>query len=348
MMKSWIRTILTFSGAVLLGMILAAPRISHAAALFAERGALVKFQTDSHVYEVKDDSGALEWIPTEAAFKKRGFSFSRIVILSDAALNNYHMLPNPVVEVVTADAPMPVPASHGAMVFVRDDGHVVMADGADTEWSLASISKLMTALVLNDMNLDWNKVVVQSKADEVGGARLRVAVGAKYRRIDLLHASLMGSANNSTHALARTSGISMSQFVARMNAKAKELGMNGTHFVEPTGLSPENVSTASDIARLIETASKVPRIAMIGKKLSYTLTSVGAKPRLHTIKTTNQLLTSGEDVMLGKTGFIDESGYNFTVVGKSPRGEQRTVVILNATSSAASFKLARAYINLEN
>lgn len=346
MMKPWVRIILTFTGAVIIGMILAAPRYSHAAAPSAQLGALVKFQTDPCVYIVRDNNG-LEWIPTEAEFKKRGFSFSQVVVLSDGELNNYHRIQveapvaGDVVVVQTKIAP------NGTMVLVMDDGEIVTDEGGDTHWSLASISKLMTAVVLNDLNLDWSEAVTQSRSDEVGGARLRVDVGTKYRRIDLLHASLMGSANNSTHALARTSGITMSQFVARMNAKARELGMKNTHFVETTGLSPENVSTAKDIARLVEAASSVPRIALIGKKLSYTLKSVAAKPREHTIKTTNKLLSSGEQVSLGKTGFIDESGYNFTVMGRSPAGKERTVVVLNASSSAASFKLAREYINLK-
>jgi serine-type D-Ala-D-Ala endopeptidase (penicillin-binding protein 7) len=236
----------------------------------------------------------------------------------------------------------------GPIVLVKDGSHIVTQTDAEIKWPLASISKLMTALVLNDLDLDWNKSIVQSKEDELGGARLRVAVNSKYRRIDLLHASLIGSANNSTHALARTSGIPMDEFVARMNEKAHYLGMTGTHFVEVTGLSPENISTASDIARLIEAAQKVPRIVEIGNKQSYTLRSIGKKPREHTIISTNKLLRSGNDVGLGKTGFIDESGYNFTVVGQNPAGGSRTVVVLNAPSSAVSFKLARAYIDLEN
>jgi D-alanyl-D-alanine carboxypeptidase len=139
----------------------------------------------------------------------------------------------------------------------------------------------------------------------------------------------------------------MPQFIARMNAKAKQLGMKNTHFVEPTGLSEKNVSTARDIAILVEAANKIPRISAIGKKNSYTLTSIAKKPKTHTIKTTNKLLLAGENVSLGKTGFIDESRYNFTVVGQSPAGGSRTVVVLNAPSSETSFKLAKAYLHLE-
>lgn len=327
-------------------LLLLIPSNASAANFLAEKGSLVKFQTDSRVFFVSNDQGGLEWVQTEGEFKKRGFQFSQVKTLSDAELSNYNFL-----AAAPVDEPQTVTPSvtnkDGALVVVIDDGTVVANEGGDQIWSLASISKLMTAIVLSEMNLNWNAAVVQSKADEVGGSRLRVAVGSKYRRTDLLHASLMGSANNSTHALARTSGITMPQFIARMNAKAKQLGMKNTHFVEPTGLSAKNVSTASDIALLVEAANKIPRISAIGKKNSYTLTSVAKKPKTHTIKTTNKLLLAGENVSLGKTGFIDESRYNFTVVGQSPAGGSRTVVVLNAPSSETSFKLAKAYLHLE-
>ncbi len=322
------------------------PSSVSAADFFADKGSLVKFQTDARIFFVSDERGGLEWIQTEEELKKRGFQLSQVRTLSDAELPNYNFLP-----AVPIDEPQTVTPSvinkDGALVVVIDDGTVVANEGADRVWSLASISKLMTAIVLSEMKLNWNAAVVQSKADEVGGARLRVAVGSKYRRTDLLHASLIGSANNSTHALARTSGITMPQFVARMNAKAKQLGMKNTHFVEPTGLSAKNISTASDIALLVEAANKIPRISAIGKKDSYTLTSVAKRPKSHTIKTTNKLLLAGENVSLGKTGFIDESRYNFTVVGQSPAGGNRTIVVLNAPSSETSFKLAKAYLHLE-
>lgn len=330
----------------ILFLLLLTPISTCVADFLADKGSLVKFQTDARIFVVTDERGSLEWIQTEEEFKKRGFELSAVRTLSDAELPNYNFVSPVQIEEQQTVTPSVI-NKDGALVVVIDDGTVVANEGADTVWSLASISKLMTAIVLSEMKLNWNAAVVQTKADEVGGARLRVAVGSKYRRIDLLHASLMGSANNSTHALARTSGLTMPQFVARMNAKAKQLGMKNTHFVEPTGLSPKNVSTASDIAILVQAANKIPRISSIGKKNSYTLTSVGKKPKSHTIKTTNKLLLAGENVSLGKTGFIDESRYNFTVVGQSPAGGNRTVVVLNAPSSETSFKLAKAYLHLE-
>lgn len=341
-MKPLVRTVLIFSGALVLGMILAAPN-TRAATPLARAGSLIKFNTDPRVYVVKDGQGTLEWIRTEADFRQRGYSFSDVKQLPDSQLSSYSIQQAPDIQnqITHADVQM---APQGPMVVVVDNGRVVTDQSANAQWSAASITKLMSALVLNDLGLDWNASVAMAKEDEVGGARLRVAVGSHYRRIDLQHASLMGSANNSTHTLARTSGISMDEFVARMNVKARELGMNDSHFVDPTGLDPNNVSTAADIAKLIEAANKVPRIAEIGKKTSYTLVSTDKKHVKHVIGTTNALLKAGDPVGLGKTGYLEESRYNFTVTAEGPAGQDRTVVVLNAPTQASAYSLAKKYV----
>ncbi|MCX6780725.1 MAG: serine hydrolase, partial [Candidatus Magasanikbacteria bacterium] len=219
--------------------------------------------------------------------------------------------------------------------------------GSTISWPLASITKLMTALVLSDMDLNWNASVKLSGVDEVGGARLRVAVGGVYRRIDLLHASLMGSANNATNALARTSGLTKQEFVARKNAKAKQLGMLHTHFTDPTGIRTTNVSTAYDISLLIEAAAKDARILPIEQKKTYTLRSIAKKPRVHTIKNTDSLLQRGVDVQVAKTGYLVESKYNFAVKASDAAGNECTVVVLGAPSMARSIQLASKFGNLE-
>ena len=131
--------------------------------------------------------------------------------------------------------------AQAAMVYVREGNTIIRDTDSSVQWPLASITKLMTTLVLMDMQVNWNGSVKLTRADEVGGARLRVAVGGVYRRIDLLHAALMGSANNAINALARSTGLTRKQFVARMNAKAQELGMTDTHFVDPSGIQTANV-----------------------------------------------------------------------------------------------------------
>lgn len=232
------------------------------------------------------------------------------------------------------------------MIYVRQGEQVIRDSAGDTPWPLASITKLMTALVLTDMKLNWKAPVKLSYSDEVGGARLRVAVGGVYRRTDLLHASLMGSANNATNALARTSGLTRAQFLARMNEKAKSLGMLDTKFVDPTGIKVGNVSTAHDIALLIDAASRVDMITEVAQKQFYTLESVAKRPRQHNIKNTNVLLARGVPVELAKTGFLYESMYNVAVRGTNTSGQQCTVVVLGAPTMAASFQLAQEFGNL--
>lgn len=301
---------------MLSGMLLAASDI-HAAAVLAKPGSLVKFRTDSRVYVVKDASGALEWIKTEADFKQRGFNYSQLMTLSDGQFPLYS-----IVESQAATVPQEsqaVPNHQGdaenvtPMVMVKEGDQIITNINADTPWSAASITKLMTALVLSDMNINWDAGVTMAKGDEKGGARLRVPVGSRFSRSDLLHASLMGSANNATYTLARTSGISMSQFIGRMNAKARELGMINSRFTDPTGLNENNVSTAEDIALLIEAANKVPFISLIGNKTSHEMINLSTG-KVHRIGTTNALLKAGDPVGLGKTGYLIESRYNFTVL----------------------------------
>lgn len=228
------------------------------------------------------------------------------------------------------------------MVVVKESGTIVYNQAGDKIWPMASITKLMTAMVLVDLKLNWNKTVTLTRQDERGGARLRVAINSNYRRIDLLHASLMGSANNSTYALARTSGLTLKNFVKRMNKKAAELGMNHTTFVDPTGIEPKNISTAEDIAILVEAASRYDLINSIAAKEEYTLRSIARKPKLHTIKSTNALLLAGEPVQLGKTGYLIESRYNFAMLTSGP-DKNRVVVVLNAPSQKASFQIAREF-----
>lgn len=229
------------------------------------------------------------------------------------------------------------------MVVVRDGGKTIYESGSNVVWPAASITKLMTTLVLMDMKKSWTRSVTLTKADEVGGARLRVAVGGRYKAIDLLHAGLMGSANNAMAALARTSGVTKKTFVKRMNAKAKKLGMAHTTFVDPTGMSPKNVSTAEDLAILIETARKNKIIRQIGQKETYTLRSIAKRPRVHTINNTNALLADDSGVVLGKTGYLNESLYNFAMVAAAADGTDRTVVVLGAPTKASSFQLAREF-----
>lgn len=232
------------------------------------------------------------------------------------------------------------------IIYVEKNADAIIEQGSEVQWPMASITKLMTALVLTDIRPAWRAVVSMNTQDEVGGARLAVAKeGGRYRRIDLLHASLIGSANNATHALARTSGVPLTAFVALMNEKAQTLGMTHTTFVDPTGMETGNVSTARDIARLIAAVEQQPLLKQIARKKSYSFASLAAKPKKHTVRNTNQLLMQDEPVILGKTGYLEDSRFNFVARIPSATGTV-TVVILNAPTKNESFQLTRTFASM--
>ena len=127
---------------------------------------------------------------------------------------------------------------------------------------IASISKLMSAMVVLDARLDMNEpiTITEAEIDRLKGTGSRLSIGTTLTRGELLHLSLMSSENRATHALGRTYPGGMSAFVAAMNAKAQSLGMTSSRFYEPTGLNFQNVSTARDLNRMVAAASKYPLI----------------------------------------------------------------------------------------
>lgn len=232
------------------------------------------------------------------------------------------------------------------IIYVEKNAEPIIEQGSELKWPMASITKLMTALVLVDLHPRWRAVAVMTKDDEVGGARMAVAKdGGRYRRIDLLHASLIGSTNNATHALARTSGVTLGAFITLMNEKAQTLGMTHTTFVDPTGMETGNVSTARDIARLIGAAEAQPLLKKIARTKTYAFQSLDPEPRAHKLRNTNQMLMQNEPVIIGKTGYLEDSRFNFVARIPSANGPV-TVVILNAPTKNESFQLTRTFASM--
>ncbi|MEK7452159.1 MAG: serine hydrolase, partial [Patescibacteria group bacterium] len=185
------------------------------------------------------------------------------------------------------------------------------------------------------------------KADDVGGAKLFVRDGDKFTIDDLFYAMLVGSANNAANALARASGDSRESFVARMNARVKELGLKQTVFVDPSGIDPANVSTPIELAKIANVAFTNPQI----KKYTTTpvrfvrVVNTGAQKK---IKSTNLMLTKPEfrtaSITGGKTGYLEESGWNFVTTLRSKTTDVKrelTIVIFGADSRLKSFEDAK-------
>lgn len=181
---------------------------------------------------------------------------------------------------------------------------------------IASITKLMTAMVALDHGITWDATGGIELREYLQGGQLLLHPGEAASMRDLFNASLLGSANNATQAYVRLTGIPTKDFVIEMNRKAVALGLEQTHFVEVTGLDKENVSTAYEVARLAEHAfTHYPDIAHATSQKEYTFTLQGSD-RVHTIHNTNKLISElGESFSGSKTGYLYEAAYCLVVQG---------------------------------
>jgi D-alanyl-D-alanine endopeptidase (penicillin-binding protein 7) len=202
--------------------------------------------------------------------------------------------------------------SSSALVQDAETGEIVIGKNADAVVPIASITKLMTAMVILDHGLDLEEKIVLSRADAVGmkGSRSRLRNGLALTRGDLLLLALMSSENRAAAALGQNFPGGLEAFVDAMNAKAAVLDMNDSRFVEPTGLSPANVSTASDLAKLVRAAHDYPLIREYSTKERATVrVSTGRGTRPLNYGNTNGLVRSSYwEIGLSKTGYISEAG----------------------------------------
>ncbi len=232
-------------------------------------------------------------------------------------------------------------SARSIIVRDHDTGQLLYQKQAYDPHVLASVTKLMTALVFLESDVDWDAdvtVVADNLSDShmVGGDVFSVN--------DLWFAGLAGSSNKAMQSLADSTGWPREAFVARMNEKASELGMSDSVFVEPTGLSSGNVSTAADVALLLSEAMSHEMIQRALLEPKYTLHS--KKRRAHTVSNTNWLLhewTPHDFFVLrgGKTGYIAASRYNFTMQVEDEQNNILDVVVLGAAHQEARFTEAR-------
>jgi D-alanyl-D-alanine endopeptidase (penicillin-binding protein 7) len=222
------------------------------------------------------------------------------------------------------------------IVYDPDTNEVLWEENSAIERSIASITKVMTAAVVFENNPDMSHVVSVARSDVARASTTHLMVNDKVSIGDLLHLTLIASDNAAARALARTSQQGSEGFVERMNEKAAELGLTTTHYADPSGLLSENVSSAYDLARLIAFASSDERISTIMQKSQHTITT---PRRSITFRSTNHLLGREDmDVMAGKTGFINKSGYCLATLLRLPTtGQQVAVVVLGARSNAGRF-----------
>jgi serine-type D-Ala-D-Ala endopeptidase (penicillin-binding protein 7) len=216
-----------------------------------------------------------------------------------------------------------------ALVVDQDTNEVLFSKNPDAVLPIASITKLMTAVVVSEAQLPLDEVltVTQDDVDTEKGSRSRLRVGTQLTREEMLHLALMASENRAAHALGRHYPGGLDAFVAAMNKKAADLGMNDTHYVEPTGLSSKNQSSATDLATLVKAAHGFPLIRELSTSPEY---QVAVGKRNLQFHNTNRLVSNPSwDIGLQKTGYISEAGRCLVMQAKLA-GRQLIMVFLDS------------------
>lgn len=195
-----------------------------------------------------------------------------------------------------------------ALVIDQDTNEVLFSKNDKAVLPIASLTKLMTGLVISGANLPMDEIITitQDDVDTEKGSSSRLRVGSELSRGELLHIALMSSENRAANALGRSYPGGLSAFVKLMNVKARSLGMMDTVYVEPTGLSSKNQSSAHDLAKLVDVAYADPTLRELSTSPGYQL-AVGNRTLQY--NNTNRLVKNPSwDIGLQKTGYISEAG----------------------------------------
>jgi len=238
-----------------------------------------------------------------------------------------------------------VPDVHAAaaIVYEPQTGRVIWEQNSRDERSIASLTKLMTTVTFVAAEPDLSQRVTVTRADLRNASTTYLRAGDVLSYGELLHLTLIASDNAAARVLARTGSPGGTEaFVGRMNEMAAQLGLSNTHYSDPSGLDPNDISCAYDISRLITVAAADARLAPIMRTAQY---DVHTTARMFTIHSTNHLLGTDVDVRAGKTGFIAKAGYCLATLLQIPQGNQVAVVVLGETSSTTRFAEARHLFN---
>jgi len=231
-----------------------------------------------------------------------------------------------------------VPDVHAAaaIIYNPETNQVLWEENSQSQRSIASITKVMTALVFLEDNPDLSQEITIQRSDVYAASTTYLKANDHITYGELLHLMLIASDNAAARALARTSHGGTAPFVERMNEKAIELGLDATSFSDPSGLNPNNLSSAWDLSHLISFAASDDRISSIMRTPEYTVTTSRRNIPIHS---TNHLLLAGDvQVMGGKTGFISKAGYCLATLLKLPQMDTPLAfVVLGAHSNNGRF-----------
>lgn len=241
---------------------------------------------------------------------------------------------------------VPTVSAAAAVIMSEKNGQVLYSKNATTTAPLASLTKLVAMKVFLDTKPDLKKVVSYKTQDEKynyehckpgEAAQLKVKDGETMKVEDLVYSTLVGSANNAMETLVRVSGLTRAEFIKRMNTMVKEWGATQSHFIEPTGLAPENVSSPYDYAIITKEVFKDAYLKKVTTAKSYQFKTVNTK-KLHTIKNTNKLVRDATYPLAGsKTGYLIEAKYCLMTRVVTSQGN---LIVVNFGSTSTSNNLS--------
>jgi len=240
----------------------------------------------------------------------------------------------------------PTVTASSAVIMLEKTGEVLWGKNATTSAPLASLTKIVAMSVFLNTKPKLATVVTYKKQDENynyqycqpgEAAQLKVKDGEKMTEENLLYAALVGSANNAVESLVRVSGLTRPKFIEEMNKLAAKWGATSTYFVEPTGLSPQNVSSPYDYAIITKAAFANPTLQKITTTRKYSFKTINTK-KAHTLTNSNRLIIAGTYPLIGsKTGYLDEAGHCLMTRLKTPQGN---LIAVNFGSTSATNNFA--------
>lgn len=233
-------------------------------------------------------------------------------------------------------------ANCGAVLDVENN-NILFDKQANREWPLASLTKLITAIVFLEHNPGWDSVYTIKGEDRREGGRIYLFTGEKVRVKDLFYLSLVGSGNTETVALVHSTGMTENIFVEKMNEKAQSLNLNNTKFFDVTGLNNKNVSTARDIVRFTQAALLINEIskATITKKYEFWTLEGKNKVAYNTDDLLNNFPENGIRIVGGKTGYLELAGYCFVGKFVDHQGKEMISVVLGSKDRYSRFTEAK-------
>jgi serine-type D-Ala-D-Ala endopeptidase (penicillin-binding protein 7) len=223
-----------------------------------------------------------------------------------------------------------------AIIYNPETNEVLWEENSQSQRSIASITKVMTAVAFLEADPDLTQPITVVRGDVFRASTTYLRANDQITAEELLHLLLIASDNAAARVLARVSPYGTDGFIQRMNQKAAELGLENTRYADPSGLLSDNVSSAYDMARLIAHASANEKISSIMRLQAYTVQTSNRSIAVHS---TNHMLGRQDfDVRAAKTGFISKSGYCFATLLRLPQGgHQVALVVLGARSNAGRF-----------